>query len=467
MVGPTAWTSGVAINYNIPDLFSVGSYTYAVNFTDDYGNSVIDSVTFFVNDDITNPTIITTPSDLTVELGYTGQSFSWGATDSNPETYTIELQGSGIVAGPTSWTSGVAIVYNIPDGFSVGSYIYIVNFTDDYGNSAIDSAAFTVEDTTDPIITITPSDLTVELGYTGQSFSWTATDSNPDTYTIELQGSGIVAGPTSWTSGVAIVYNIPDGFSVGSYIYIVNFTDDYGNSAIDSAAFTVEDTTDPIITITPSDLTVELGYTGQSFSWTATDSNSDTYTIELQGSGIVVGPTTWTSDAAINYNILNGFSVGSYIYTVNFTDDFGNSIIDSAMFTVEDTTDPIITIAPLDLTIELGYTGYSFSWTAADANPDTYTIELQGSGIVIGPTAWVSGVAITYNIPDVFGIGIYTYNITFSDESGNSVSNTVKLTINSTPEGAIPFELIIIVSVIGGGAVIGVAVVIFIRRKRN
>ena len=36
----------------------------------------------------------------------------------------------------------------------------------------------------------------MEYGYTGQSLSWTATDANPDTYTIELQGSGIVAGPT-------------------------------------------------------------------------------------------------------------------------------------------------------------------------------------------------------------------------------------------------------------------------------
>ena len=36
-----------------------------------------------------------------------------------------------------------------------------------------------------------------------------------------------------------------------------------------------------------------------------------------------------------------------------------------------------------------------------------------------------------------------------------------------TPGGAIPFELIIIASIIGGGAVIGVAVVILIRRKRK
>ncbi len=75
------------------------------------------------------------------------------------------------------------------------------------------------------------------------------------------------------------------------------------------------------------------------------------------------------------------------------------------------------------------------SWTATDANPDTYTIELQGTGIVAGPTAWTSGNAITYNIPDGFAPGVYTYNITFTDESGNSISNTVTVTIR----GAIPF----------------------------
>ncbi|MCK4382661.1 MAG: hypothetical protein KAW66_05145, partial [Candidatus Lokiarchaeota archaeon] len=69
----------------------------------------------------------------------------------------------------------------------MGVYVYIINIIDDYGNSIIDSVTFTVEDTTDPAIISAPSDLTVEFGYTGQSVSWTATDANPNTYTIELQ----------------------------------------------------------------------------------------------------------------------------------------------------------------------------------------------------------------------------------------------------------------------------------------
>jgi hypothetical protein len=264
-----------------------------------------------------NPVISNAPTDLSVESGYTGQSLSWTATDANPSTYTIELESTGIVTGPTAWTSGIAITYDIPDGFDVGVYVYTVNFTDDDGNYATDSVTFPVEDTTTPVISNAPTDLSVEYGYTGQSLSWTATDNNPSTYTIALEGTGIVTGPTAWTSGIAITYDIPDGFDMGVYVYTVNFTDDYGNSIIDSVTFTVGDTTNPVITVSPNNFTVEAGYTGQSISWTATDANPDTYTIELQGSGIVAGPTAWTSGIAITYNIPDGFDPG-YLVAVCF-----------------------------------------------------------------------------------------------------------------------------------------------------
>ena len=106
-----------------------------------------------------------------------------------------------------------------------------------------------------PIIINALSDFTVEYGYTGQSLSWTATDPNPGTYTIELQGSGQVITPIAWTNGVGITYNIPDGFSVGVYIYSISFRDDYGNFINDSVTFTVDDTIDPVIIDSLSDFT--------------------------------------------------------------------------------------------------------------------------------------------------------------------------------------------------------------------
>lgn len=107
-----------------------------------------------------------------------------------------------------------------------------------YGGQTL--AEYTLVEPSDPILTITPTDLILETDYTGESISWTATDLNPDTYSIELQGTGVVAGPTSWTSGTAITYNIPDGLAAGNYTYIITITDSYGNSIMDSVLVTVE-----------------------------------------------------------------------------------------------------------------------------------------------------------------------------------------------------------------------------------
>jgi len=142
--------------------------------------------------------------------------------------------------------------WRIPADISLFDDLYQLNITnaDFSGTWGISDSYFeifnaTVEDTTDPVITVNPNDFTVEAGYSEQNLSWTATDANPDTYTIELQGSGIVAGPTAWISGVAINFNIPDGFSPGDYTYEITFTDESGNSVIDSVTFTVSDTAEP------------------------------------------------------------------------------------------------------------------------------------------------------------------------------------------------------------------------------
>ncbi|MFW9989456.1 MAG: hypothetical protein ACFFC3_12440 [Candidatus Odinarchaeota archaeon] len=99
---------------------------------------------------------------------------------------------------------------------------------------------FSAEESDDPIIINAPSNITLDTTYTGVSISWTATDANPNIYTIELQGFNIVTGPTTWSNNTEITYNIPDGLSAGKYNYIVNFTDDFDNSITDTVTITIE-----------------------------------------------------------------------------------------------------------------------------------------------------------------------------------------------------------------------------------
>ena len=185
------------------------------------------------------PIITNTPSDLNVDFGYTGKNVSWTTTDRDPSNYSLELIGTGILAGPTPWTNGTKITFNIPDGLLPGDRVFKISFTDIYDNTISDSVTMTVRDMMDPIITSTPPDFTVVVGYTEANISWTATDHVPDTYTISLEGSGVVTTATAWSSGTEITYDIPVGLAVGVYNYTINITDNSDHFITDTVTMTV------------------------------------------------------------------------------------------------------------------------------------------------------------------------------------------------------------------------------------
>jgi hypothetical protein len=431
VVGPAAWSSDVAVTYDIPDGLEIGTYTYTINFTDDFEHYTTDTVLITVQD-TTAPNITNYPDDMILEFGYSGKCISWTATDLNPGTYTILNGSSDIIAGPTPWSSEILVTYDIPDGLEIGTYTYTINFTDTSYNFNLDIVLITVQNNAPPVITFPPDDVVLELGYSGASISWTATDLNPNTYTILNGSSEIIAGPASWSSGVMVTYDIPDGLGNGTYSYTINFTDSFGNINTDTVLVTVQDTTAPIIANPPDDLFLELGYSGASISWTATDLNPNTYTILNGSSEIIVGPASWSSGVMITYDIPDGLGIGTYIYIINFTDIYGNFNNDTVLVKVQDTTAPIIITTPDDLILELGYSGASISWTATDLNPNTYTILNGSSEIIAGPTPWSSGVLVTYDIPDGLGIGTYSYTINFTDSSGHYTTDTMLITIQDT-----------------------------------
>ena len=342
----------------------------------------------------------------------------------------------GDFAYVADYSSGLAVI-NISDPTSPGTPVYVDTFRafDIYVKGDLAYVA----DYTSGLAVINISDPTNP---------GTPVYMNTDGSASDVYVSGDVAYVADSSSGLAVI-NISNPTNPGIPVYEYTNGDARGIYLSGDYAYVADpilglaiikiDVGDPIILNTPNDLIVEFGYSGQILSWTATDANPNNYTIELHGTGIVTGPTVWTSGNVINYNIPDGLTVGVYFYTINFTDVYGNSKIDSITFTVEDTTNPTIISEPSNLILEFGYSGQNLSWIATDGNPNNYLIGLQGTGIVTGPTAWTSGNVINYNIPDGLSPGVYVYNITFTDESGNSISNIVTVTINSAGV-SIPFS---------------------------
>ncbi|MBY9001602.1 MAG: right-handed parallel beta-helix repeat-containing protein [Candidatus Heimdallarchaeota archaeon] len=179
-----------------------------------------------------------------------------------------------------------------------------------------------------PVIEET-SDIYYELGSKGNSLEWNITDLDPDTYEIYKDFDLFQSG--SWQSGVSIIIDI-DGFDVGIYIYQIIVFDQSRNHAFDTVLVNVVDTTSPIITSSPSDLTFDYGTTGNNISWIATDLDPDSYTILMNGT--LFTEDNWFNDTEIII-VLDSLNIGSYNCTIVISDGSDNIINDTVIINVE------------------------------------------------------------------------------------------------------------------------------------
>jgi len=295
--------------------------------------------------------------------------------------------------------------------------------------------------------------------WTGDAVNTTATALS-NGYSLSVPASGF--GSNTLPITINVTYSA-DGI-------LNNCTFEYGTLMLffyELVSYTA-DAVNPVITDAPSDLIVDHDYTGESFSWTATDANPGNYTITRDATPVVTA-TPWVNGTPVVYNIPDGLTPGTYTFQITFEDIGANVASDSVVMTINapDTTDPVITDAPSDLVLTVGATGQSLSWTATDEYAGTYTIRANGSLVVVTATPWVSGTPVIYNIPDFLNLipGVSTYEITFSDSNGNTASDSVTVTVNppAAPATIPGYETLIVI----GFTSICIASLVIFKKKRK
>ncbi|UCG02614.1 MAG: hypothetical protein JSW11_01210, partial [Candidatus Heimdallarchaeota archaeon] len=97
--------------------------------------------------------------------------------------------------------------------------------------------------------------------------------------------------------------------------------------------------------------------------------------------------------------------------------------------TVIDDSYPVFSATPSDITYIEGTVGHTLSWTVIDSDPDNYTIYKNGGNIEIG--SWISGNPIQISI-DGLTVGFYNFTLIVEDSDGNSINDTVMVTVDIT-----------------------------------
>lgn len=370
-----------------------GSYTVTFTATDDCNNTTTCQRTITIIDNIP-PQIISPALDTIAECGpaNAAQLIAW--LDGHAQATATDNCSLSLI-----WQA--ELIQSIQGCGNTTKYIYRFRVADECTNlSAWTTASFTIIDTTVPLITLQAANSTVECDGTGNLAQRTAWLNN--------HGGAVandVCGPAPTWSYVLI--NAIEGCGyTGQYTYRFTVTDACGNSSSTTATFTIQDTTDPLITIQASDLTVECdgsNNTSELLNWL----NNRGGAVATEACGAII----WTN----NYGAIVPAcgSTGAVTVTFTATDECGKTSTTTATFTIDDTEDPIWEILPQNVTIACnGSTdpyGQIVAWLndvgGADAEDECSFVTYSNdyTGLLNGCSSSTGSAIVTFTATDACG----------------------------------------------------------------
>lgn len=350
--------------------FALGATSVSCTATDAAGLTATGTFTVTVVD-TTLPTL-TLPSPITAE-----------ATGPNGVAVSFSVSATDLVSGaltPTCTpTSGST--------FALGATSVSCSVTDGAGNTRTGSFTVTVQDTTQPTLTL-PGTQTVQ-----------ATSASGATVSFSVSATDLVSGaltPTCTPAGGGT-------FPLGTTSVSCTVTDGAGNTRSGSFDVVVQDTTSPALSL-PTPFTVE-----------ATSGSGATASFTATASDLVSGSVT----PACSPSSGSTFPLGATSVSCTATDAAGNVASGSFGVTVSDTTPPTVT------------TGGNVARQTTSDSGEAVTFSATASDLVTTALAPLCAPASG----SVFPLGVTTVVCTATDAAGNAGTGTFTVTLSKDAAG--------------------------------
>ena len=370
--------------------------------TDEVGNSASIDLLFDVDDtepplfDLL-PVFLPEPADsvtgdaiVDFEAGITG--FDVDGVDPNP-----------IISCKTS--TGLTNVDPLP----IGDNDITCTITDSSGNSSEAMFTVTVDDVTDPVVTVSAI-VTPDADGSGVAIV---------TYTAIASDNDPLFDPNS----LACLPASGSALSIGSTDVSCTATDPSGNSFENMFTVTIQDNIGPMIS-DPPDIEAFLDASGTAIVTYAAPAVTDN------------DPAFSQTTASCSPASGSAFSLGETIVTCTATDPSGNPSQVTFTITVGDNTDPMVTV-PADITAnadEFGVAVVAFTATATDDDP-AFSQTTASCSPASGTAFSLGDTNVTCTATDPSGnTGSESFTVTVVDNTGPSI--TVSDDIFALIEGA-------------------------------
>ncbi|MHA1498979.1 MAG: FG-GAP repeat domain-containing protein [Promethearchaeota archaeon] len=334
----------------------------------------------------------------------------------------------------------------LPDG-----NIPIRFYANDTFNNEVYEQVYVIKDTTDPEITIYDPDAYDYYGSDAPYYSIYIDEYTLDTFWYTLNESSNIFITSNWDYINQTLWDsIPS-----SFVRITFYANDSFSRLSSETVTVIKDIDDPIIQINSPSTNELIGKLGPEFDVSLIEPNLDVIWYSLDN-----GINNYTLGTWCNYYAWDRCDDGDV--TINFyaRDMIGNK--GSAEIVVrKDSTEPEITINSPIGGQEFSSTPPNFNLSVSELNPDStwYTFDNEVNCYLCGLIGQIDS-GLWNNLDN----GEYTIKFYANDTVGNENFATVQISKNEPTDD---FLLVIVISAISGGAIIGLASIIWLRKRRK
>ena len=412
-----------------------GVYQFELKVTDNSGASAKDTVSITVNPAPNVPPVANAGIDQSITLPINSVTLNGNGTDADG---TISSYAWTKISGPASYSIATpAQAQTIINGLVQGVYQFELKVTDNSGTSAKDTISVTVN-VAPNVVPVADAGVDQTITLPINSVTLTGSGSDADGLVSGYAWTKI-SGPASYTivSATQAQTAITD-LTAGVYAFELAVTDNDGATTKDTVLVTVNAAvpvnTAPVANA-GTDIDITLPVDNATLNGSGTDADGTISTYQWTK---IAGPASFiiTSSTQAQTGI-NSLTEGSYQFELTVTDNDGATAKDTVTVTVHAAIPvnvPPIANAGNDVNITLPTDSVLLNGSGTDVDG---TIASYAWTKISGPaqdsigTPAQASTGIYHLVP-----GVYSYELTVTDNSGATATDTVVITVSPAPNVA-------------------------------
>ncbi len=402
-----------------------GTYSFELTATDNNGATGKATVSVTVNPAVNQAPTVHAGNNVSITLPTNTVTLTGTASDADGTIAGVQWRK---VSGPASFNIvSPAQLQTVINGLVAGVYSFELTATDNSGATASATVNITVNTAANQAPTVhAGNNVSITLPTNTVILTGTANDADGTIAGVQWRK---VSGPANFTiASPAQLQTVINGLTAGVYTFELTATDNHGATATASVSVTVNAANNQTPTVSAgNNVSITLPANTVTLTGTANDADGSIVSVQWRK---VSGPASFTIVSPTQLQtVINGLTAGVYSFELTVTDNDGATA--SAVVSV--TVNPAVNQPPTvhagnNISITLPNNSVTLTGTASDADGSITSVQWYK---VSGPAGFnIVSPTQLQTVINGLTAGVYSFELTVTDNSGATASATVNVTVN-------------------------------------